>query len=132
MNTTYPVGDGRLWEVGDVGVCREFPRTEPTVPTLSTAFSIKHPPGKAAHPPAEDAAVAAVVKDSLNNCLTKLEYQIPEQWKSSDICYLYEIQVTLHGNTNFFINNITFKFLAAHFFDKSSHSLQMLNENGCE
>jgi len=58
-----PVGDGRLCkEVGEVGVCREFPRTELTVPTLSTAFSIKHPPGKTAHPPDEAAAAAAVVK----------------------------------------------------------------------
>lgn len=58
-----PVGDGS--EVGEVGICREFPRREPTVPTLSTAFSIKHPPDKTAHPPDEAAAVAAVVKDSL-------------------------------------------------------------------
>ena len=63
MKTTCPVGDGS--EVGEVGICREFPRREPTVPTLSTAFSIKHPPDKTAHPPDEAAAVAAVVKDSL-------------------------------------------------------------------
>ena len=65
-NATYPVGDGRLCaEVGEVGLCLEFPPTEPTVPTLSTFLSIKHPPGKAAHPPDEAAAVAAVVEDYL-------------------------------------------------------------------
>jgi len=51
-----PVGDGRLcWEVGEVGVCLEPPR-DPTVPTLSFAFSISN-----TLPPIDAAATAAVV-----------------------------------------------------------------------
>ena len=53
---TYPVGDERVCkDVGEVGVGLELTRTALTVPTPSTACSIKHPP-------AEAAATAAVVK----------------------------------------------------------------------
>ena len=66
MFVIYPVGDGRLcWEVGEVGDCPDLPLTDPTVPTLSFAFSISTTP-----PPFEAAAMAAVVKYSL-----KLGYQ---------------------------------------------------------
>lgn len=56
-----PVGEGReCTDVGDVGVCLGPPRKGPTVPPLSTVFSIKHPPD-------EVAAIAAVLINLYSN-----------------------------------------------------------------
>ena len=58
---SYPVGEGReCTDVGDVGVCLGPPRKGPTVPPLSTVFSIKHPPD-------EVAAIAAVLINLYSN-----------------------------------------------------------------